>query len=169
MVCKSIRPITTLPLDVHLMAAPVDRLAQDFAKAGANIITFHPEATDHVDRTIQIIQDSGCKAGIVINPATSIGCLDWVLDKISVVLIMSVNPGFGGQEFIQGSYRKIKRVRKVIQESGREISLQVDGGINAENIKAIAKAGADSFVSGSAIFGASDYHRAIADLKQQLL
>ena len=169
MVCKSIRPITTLPLDVHLMAAPVDRLAQDFAKAGANIITFHPEATDHVDRTIQIIQDSGCKAGIVINPATSIGCLDWVLDKISVVLIMSVNPGFGGQEFIQGSYRKIKRVRKVIQESGREISLQVDGGINAENIKAIAKAGADSFVSGSAIFGASDYHRAIANLKQQLL
>ncbi len=168
LVCQAIRPHVQVPIDVHLMVKPVDRIIPDFAKAGANIITFHPEASDHVDRTLQLIRDHGCKAGLVFNPATSLDYLDHVMDKIDIILIMSVNPGFGGQSFIPQALRKIASVRKMIDESGRDIMLEVDGGIKIDNIAAAAAAGADTFVAGSAIFGQSDYKTVIDAMRLEL-
>lgn len=167
-VCKAIRPLTTLPIDVHLMVKPVDRIVPDFAQAGADIISFHPEASEHVDRTLQLIRDAGCKAGLVLNPATPISCLDHVLDKVDLVLIMSVNPGFGGQTFIPEALTKLRAVRERIDRSGRDIWLEVDGGVKVENIREIAEAGADTFVAGSAIFGAGDYAATIAAMRARL-
>ena len=157
LVCEAIRPHVQVPIDVHLMVKPVDRIIPDFAKAGATYITFHPEASEHIDRTIGLIRDSGCKAGLVFNPATPLDYLDFVIDKLDIVLVMSVNPGFGGQSFIPMALEKIRRVRERIDASGRDIRLEVDGGVKADNIGAIAAAGADTFVAGSAIFGAKDY------------
>jgi len=158
LVCEAIRPITDAIIDVHLMVKPVDRIIPDFAKAGANIITFHPEASDHIDRSLSLVRESGCKSGLVFNPATSLDYLDHVMDKIDMVLLMSVNPGFGGQKFIPETLNKLKMARKKIdaytEETGRKIWLEVDGGVNPNNIADIAKAGADTFVAGSAIFGA---------------
>jgi ribulose-phosphate 3-epimerase len=168
LVCEAIRPLTRALIDVHLMVAPVDRIIPDFAKAGANLISFHPEATGHVDRTIGLIQDSGCKAGLVLNPATPLSCLDWVLGKLDLVLVMSVNPGFGGQKFIPSALDKVREVRKRIAASGRDIWLEVDGGIKADNIKPIAQAGADTFVAGSAIFGSKDYKATISAMRRAL-
>ncbi len=166
LVCQAIRPCTTAPIDVHLMVSPVDRIVPDFAKAGANIITFHPEASDHVDRTLSLIRDQGCQAGLVFNPATPLDYMDYVMDKLDVVLLMSVNPGFGGQKFIPSTLVKARQARARLdayeKESGRRIRLEIDGGVNAQNIAEIAAAGADSFVAGSAVFGAgkdSDPHR----------
>ena len=160
LVCQAIRPVTDAMIDVHLMVKPVDRIIPDFAKAGANIITFHPEGSDHIDRSLSLVRDNGCKSGLVFNPATPLEYLDHVMDKIDMVLLMSVNPGFGGQKFIQETLNKLKTARKKIDEytekTGREIWLEVDGGVNAENITEIAKAGADTFVAGSAIFGAAN-------------
>jgi ribulose-phosphate 3-epimerase len=160
LVCEAIKPYATVPIDVHLMVKPVDRIVPDFAKAGASIISFHPEASDHVDRTISLIKDSGCKAGLVFNPATPLHHLDWVIDRLDLILIMSVNPGFGGQSFIPGVLPKIVEVRQRIKASrertGRDILLEVDGGVKADNIAQVANAGADTFVAGSAIFGAKD-------------
>jgi len=164
-VCAALRPHTTAPIDVHLMVKPVDRIVPDFAKAGATSISFHPEASEHIDRTIQLIHASGCKAGLVFNPATPLDYLDFVLDKLDIVLIMSVNPGFGGQSFIPMALEKIRRVRERIDRSGRDIRLEVDGGVKADNIGAIAAAGADTFVAGSAIFGAKDYAAEIAAMR----
>jgi len=170
MICKALRDFgIKAPIDVHLMVKPVDRLIPDFAKAGANIISFHPEATDHVDRSLQLIKDLGCKAGIVLNPATPLSCLDYIMDKVDVILLMSVNPGFGGQKFIPTTIDKIRHVRRKIIESGRDIRLEVDGGVNSENIEEIAAAGADMFVAGSAIFSQPDYKVAIDDFRAQLL
>lgn len=166
LVCEAIRPLCTVPIDVHLMVKPVDRIVPEFAKAGANIISFHPEASEHVDRTIGLIKDSGCKAGLVLNPATPLACLDHVLDKLDLVLIMSVNPGFGGQSFIPETLNKLRSVRERI--GGRDVWLEVDGGVKVENIRAIAEAGADTFVAGSAIFGTSDYTATIAAMRAQL-
>src|SRR5213593_4429949 len=157
LVCQALKPHTTVPIDVHLMVKPVDRIIPDFAKAGANIISFHPEASEHVDRTIGLIHDSGCKAGLVLNPATPLACLDHVLHKLDLVLIMSVNPGFGGQRFIPHALEKLRDARKKIDGSGRALMLEVDGGVNVSNIADIAGAGADTFVAGSAIFGSKDY------------
>ena len=168
LVCEAIRPHVEVPIDVHLMVKPVDRIVPDFAKAGANIISFHPEASEHVDRTIQLIHDSGCKAGLVFNPATPLDWLDHVIHKLDLILIMSVNPGFGGQQFIPEALRKIRAVRKRIRESGREIWLEVDGGIKVDNIADAAAAGADTFVSGSAIFGTKDYQATIAAMRARL-
>ncbi|MGB1263147.1 MAG: ribulose-phosphate 3-epimerase [Cognaticolwellia sp.] len=169
MVCKSLRDYgITAPIDVHLMVKPVDSLIPDFAKAGANIITFHPEASDHVDRTLQLIKDNGCKAGLVLNPATPLHILDFVMDKLDVILLMSVNPGFGGQSFIPTTLDKLRLVREKIDASGYDIRLQVDGGVKAENIADIAKAGADMFVAGSAIFSKPDYKVAIDEMRAQL-
>jgi ribulose-phosphate 3-epimerase len=168
LVCAALRPHVTVPLDVHLMVRPVDRLVADFAKAGANIISFHPEASDHVDRTIALIKENGCKAGLVLNPATPLSCLDHTLEKLDLVLLMSVNPGFGGQQFIASVLPKIEQTRRRIQATGKPIWLEVDGGIKADNIAQVARAGADTFVAGSAIFGAKDYGRAIADMRAQL-
>jgi len=158
LVCEAIRPITDAIIDVHLMVKPVDRIIPDFAKAGANIITFHPEASDHIDRSLSLVRESGCKSGLVFNPATSLDYLDHVMDKIDMVLLMSVNPGFGGQKFIPETLNKLKIARKKIdaytEKTGRKIWLEVDGGVNPNNIADIAKAGADTFVAGSAIFGA---------------
>jgi ribulose-phosphate 3-epimerase len=168
MVCQAIRPLVQVPIDVHLMVKPVDRIIPDFAKAGANIISFHPEASEHVDRTLQLIHDNGCKAGLVFNPATPLDYLLHVMDKIDLVLIMSVNPGFGGQSFIPHALKKISEARKLIEASGREILLEVDGGIHVDNIAAIAQAGADTFVSGSAIFSHPDYRTIISDMRKQL-
>jgi ribulose-phosphate 3-epimerase len=163
MVCKALRDFgVTAPIDVHLMVKPVDRIVPDFAKAGASLISFHPEASDHVDRTIALIKESGCQAGLVFNPATPLNWLDHVLDKLELVLIMSVNPGFGGQSFIPGVLDKIRALRERIDASGRTIRLEVDGGVKTGNIGAIAAAGADTFVAGSAIFGSSDYAATIA-------
>ena len=162
LVCEAIRPCTTAPIDVHLMVKPVDRIVPDFAKAGADIITFHPEASEHVDRTLALIRDHGCKAGLVFNPATPLTWMDHVMDKLDVVLLMSVNPGYGGQSFIPGTLDKLREARALIDASGREIRLEIDGGVNVQNIGAIAAAGADTFVAGSAVFGAgktSDPHR----------
>ena len=166
MVCEAIRPLTRAPLDVHLMVKPVDRIVPDFARAGADIITFHPEASEHIDRTLGLIRDSGCKAGLVLNPATPLHYLDHVMDKLDVILLMSVNPGFGGQAFIPHTLTKLKAVRSRIDSyttaSGRKILLEVDGGVKVDNIAEIAQAGADTFVAGSAVFGAprsSDAHR----------
>jgi ribulose-phosphate 3-epimerase len=172
MVCEAIRPLTKADIDVHLMVKPVDRIVPDFARAGANIISFHPEASDHVDRTIGVIRDSGCRAGLVLNPATSLDWLDHVLHKIDLVLIMSVNPGFAGQQFIPHALEKLAQVRRRIdqhaRETGREIWLEVDGGIKADNIAAAARAGADTFVAGSAIFESSDYKATIARMRAAL-
>ena len=158
LVCEAIRPVTDAIIDVHLMVKPVDRLIPDFANAGANIITFHPEGSDHIDRSLSLVRDSGCKSGLVFNPATPLDYLDHVMDKIDMILLMSVNPGFGGQKFIPETLNKLKIARQKIdayyEKTGRQIWLEVDGGVNANNIAEIAKAGADTFVAGSAIFGA---------------
>jgi ribulose-phosphate 3-epimerase len=168
LVCQAIRPHVQVPIDVHLMVKPVDRIIPDFAKAGADIITFHPEASEHIDRTLQLIKDNGCKAGLVFNPATPLDYLLHVMDKIDIILIMSVNPGFGGQSFIPHALRKIETARKLIDASGLDIRLEVDGGIKIDNIAAVAEAGADTFVSGSAIFGASDYQAVINRMREEL-
>ena len=174
MVCEALRKHalqadgSRVPIDVHLMVQPVDALAQAFAKAGADWISFHPDASTHVDRTLQVIRDAGCKAGLVFNPAASIDLLEWVIDKVDLVLVMSVNPGFGGQSFIDAALRKIERLRKVIDGSGRDIRLEVDGGIKVDNIRRVASAGADTFVAGSAIFGKRDYGAVIAAMRSQL-
>jgi len=168
LVCEAIRPHTSVPIDVHLMVKPVDRIVPDFAKAGASNISFHPEATEHIDRTIELIKDSGCTAGLVFNPATPLAYLDWVIDKIDLVLIMSVNPGFGGQAFIPQALAKIAEARKRIAASGRDIRLEVDGGIKVDNIADVAKAGADTFVAGSAIFGSKDYASTIRAMRDRI-
>jgi ribulose-phosphate 3-epimerase len=168
LVCEAIRPITKTVIDVHLMVRPVDRIVPDFARAGANIISFHPEASEHVDRTVGLIHEAGCKAGLVLNPATPLSCLDHVLHKLDLVLVMSVNPGFGGQQFIPHALDKLREARRRIDESGREILLEVDGGVNAGNIAAIARAGADTFVAGSAIFGSKDYGATIQRMREAL-
>jgi ribulose-phosphate 3-epimerase len=166
LVCDALRKAgVTAPIDVHLMVRPVDRLVPDFAKAGATWISFHPEATDHVDRTIELIREQGCRPGLVLNPASPLNWLDHVLDKIDLVLLMSVNPGFGGQSFIPTVLPKIRRVRELIDRCGREIRLEVDGGVKIDNIGSIAAAGADTFVAGSAIFGSRDYRATIAALR----
>jgi ribulose-phosphate 3-epimerase len=168
LVCEAIRPLTKTLIDVHLMVKPVDRIVPDFAKAGANIISFHPEASEHVDRTIGLIHDSGCKAGLVFNPATPLSWLDHTLDKIDLVLIMSVNPGFGGQKFIGSALDKLRRCRALIDASGRDVWLEVDGGVKVENIAEIGRAGADTFVAGSAIFGSKDYKATIGAMRAAL-
>ena len=167
-VCEAIRPLTQAPIDVHLMVSPVDRIVPDFAKAGANIISFHPEATNHVDRTISLIKDNGCRAGLVLNPATPLVYLDHVLEKLDLVLIMSVNPGFSGQKFIPQALKKLAAVRSRIDASGLDIWLEVDGGVKVDNIAEIARAGADTFVAGSAIFGTKDYKATIAAMRAEL-
>ena len=168
LVCEAIRPHVSVPIDVHLMVKPVDSIIPDFAKAGANIISFHPEASDHIDRTLSLIHDQGCKAGLVFNPATPLHYLEHVMDKVDLILIMSVNPGFGGQSFIGEALKKVSLVRELINASGREIMLEVDGGIKVENIAAVAMAGADTFVAGSAIFGKPDYKAIIDAMRTQL-
>ena len=168
LVCEAIRPHVDVPIDVHLMVKPVDRIIPDFAKAGANVITFHPEASEHVDRTIGLIRESGCRPGLVLNPATPVNWLDHVIEKIDMVLLMSVNPGFGGQSFIPSVLPKIAKVRELIDRSGREIRLEVDGGVKVDNIAAVAAAGADTFVAGSAIFGAKDYRATIAAMRANI-
>ena len=169
LVCEALRKHgVTAPIDVHLMVKPVDRIIPDFAKAGASLISFHPEASEHVDRTIGLIHDSGCQAGLVLNPATPLNVLDHVLDKLDLVLIMSVNPGFGGQSFIPQALDKIRLVRERIRETGRLIRLEVDGGIKIDNIGAVAEAGADAFVAGSAIFGATDYAETVRRMRDEI-
>ncbi|CAM3805906.1 ribulose-phosphate 3-epimerase [Rahnella victoriana] len=168
-ILKSLRNYgITAPIDVHLMVKPVDRLIPDFAEAGASYITFHPEASEHVDRSLQLIKSHGCKAGLVFNPATSLSYLDYVMDKLDVILLMSVNPGFGGQSFIPGTLDKLRQVRKIIDASGYDIRLEVDGGVKAENIGEIAAAGADMFVAGSAIFNQPDYRTVIDHMRSEL-
>jgi len=169
LVCAALKPHTRMPIDVHLMVKPVDRIIPEFAKAGASIISFHPEASEHVDRTIGLIREQGCKVGLVLNPATPLSCLDHTLDKLDLVLLMSVNPGFGGQQFIRAVLPKIAEVRKRIERLGRDIWLEVDGGVKADNIAEIAAAGADTFVAGSAIFGAKDYAATIRDMRARLV
>ena len=174
MICQALKKHSVradgvaVPIDVHLMVKPVDALAQAFAKAGADLISFHPDASMHVDRTLQLIKAEGCKAGLVFNPAAPIDVLEWVIDKVDLVLVMSVNPGFGGQSFIPSALRKIEKLRKVIDACGRDIRLEVDGGIKADNIRAAADAGADTFVAGSAIFGQKNYAEAIAQMRAAL-
>ena len=168
LVCEALRPHTAVPIDVHLMVKPVDRIIPDFAAAGADIISFHPEASEHIDRTIGLIKEHGCKAGLVFNPATPLDYLDYVLDKLDLVLIMSVNPGFGGQTFIPGALDKLRAVRERIAQSGRDIWLEVDGGVNVDNIAEIARAGADTFVAGSAIFKSTDYKATIQKMRDEL-
>ena len=172
MVCAALKPYATMPVDVHLMVEPVDDLIHAFAKAGANIITFHPEASRHVDRSLGLIKEYGCQAGLVLNPATPVNILENVLDKLDMVLLMSVNPGFGGQSFILNTLVKIRKVREMLDEyerqSGRHIALEVDGGVKTDNIAEIAAAGADTFVAGSAIFGKPDYKAVIDEMRQQL-
>jgi ribulose-phosphate 3-epimerase len=168
LVCEAIRPFTQALIDVHLMVRPVDRIVPDFAKAGANIISFHPEASEHVDRTIALIRDHGCKAGLVLNPATPLSFLDHVIDKLDLILVMSVNPGFGGQKFIPQALRKLAAVRSRIEAAGRDIWLEVDGGVKVDNIAEAARAGADTFVSGSAIFGTRDYKATISAMRAEL-
>lgn len=168
LVCEAIRPLCTVPIDVHLMVKPVDRIVPDFAKAGARIISFHPEASEHVDRTLGLIRDQGCMAGLVFNPATPLVYLDHVMDKVDLILLMSVNPGFGGQSFIASTLPKIAQARRRIEASGRDIWLEVDGGVKADNVAAIARAGADTFVAGSAVFGEKDRARAIGRMREEL-
>jgi ribulose-phosphate 3-epimerase len=169
MVLKALRDYgISAPIDVHLMVKPVDRIAPDFAKAGASLISFHPEASEHIDRTLGLIRESGCQAGLVFNPATPLDHLDYVMDKLDMILVMSVNPGFGGQKFIPGTLDKLRQVRARIEASGREIRLEVDGGVTAQNIGAIAAAGADTFVAGSAIFHASDYGAEIGAMRKAI-
>ena len=166
LVCEALRKHgVTAPIDVHLMVKPVDRIVPDFAKAGASLISFHPEASEHIDRTLGLIRDSGCKTGLVFNPATSLSYLDYVLDKLDLVLIMSVNPGFGGQSFIGAALDKLRRAREIIDRSGRPIRLEVDGGVKVDNAAEIAKAGADTFVAGSAIFGQKDYRAVVGAMR----
>ncbi|MFM8343841.1 MAG: ribulose-phosphate 3-epimerase [Betaproteobacteria bacterium] len=175
MVCEALRPHavkadgTRAPIDVHLMVQPVDALAQAFAKAGADLISFHPDASAHVDRTLQLIKAAGCQAGLTFNPAMPLDVLEWVLDKVDLVLLMSVNPGFGGQSFIDSALRKCEKVRRLIETSGRDIRLEVDGGIKVDNIRRVADAGADTFVAGSAIFGQPDYKAVIQAMRAQLV
>jgi len=169
MVCKALRKYgTTAAIDVHLMVEPVDRIIGDFIDAGATYITFHPEATKHIDRSVELIRDGGCKAGLVFNPATPLHHLDYILDKLDMVLLMSVNPGFGGQKFIPATLAKLTQVRKIIDNSGKKIRLEVDGGVTEKNIAEIAKAGADTFVAGSAIFGKPDYKAVIDQMRAAL-
>ncbi len=168
LVCEAIRPHCSIPIDVHLMVKPVDRIIPDFAKAGAAIISFHPEASEHIDRTLGLIRDQGCKAGLVFNPATPLAHLDHVMDKVDLILLMSVNPGFGGQSFIASALPKIAEVRRRIEASGRDIWLEVDGGVKADNIAEIARRGADTFVAGSAVFGAKDRGEAIRRMRAEL-
>ena len=174
MVCQALRKHavkadgTAVPIDVHLMVQPVDALAQAFAKSGADIITFHPDASTHVDRTLQLIKAEGCQAGLVFNPASPLEVLEWVIDKVDVVLLMSVNPGFGGQSFIDSTLRKAEKVRKIIDASGRDIRLEIDGGVKVDNIRRIADAGADTFVAGSAIFSRPDYKAVIDAMRTEL-
>jgi ribulose-phosphate 3-epimerase len=168
LVCAALRPHVNLPLDVHLMVEPVDRLVPEFARAGASIISFHPEASVHVDRTLALIREHGCKAGLVLNPATPLSYLDYTLEKLDLVLVMSVNPGFGGQQFIPSVLPKIAEVRKRIDACGKDILLEVDGGIKTDNIAQVARAGADTFVAGSAIFGPGDYARTIREMRERL-
>ncbi len=169
MVCKALRSHgVTAPIDVHLMVSPVDRLIEDFAAAGASYITFHPDASIHVDRSLQMIRDAGCKAGLVFNPAASLEPLRYVMDRVDMVLLMSVNPGFGGQSFIRSALDKLREARALIDESGLDIRLEIDGGVSAKNIREIAEAGADTFVAGSAIFNAPDYAEVIAAMRAQL-
>jgi ribulose-phosphate 3-epimerase len=168
LVCAALKPLVRMPIDVHLMVKPVDRIIPEFAKAGAAIISFHPEASAHVDRTIGLIKEQGCKAGLVLNPATPLDCLDYTLEKLDLVLLMSVNPGFGGQQFIRSVLPKIAEVRKRIQRLGRDVWLEVDGGVKTDNIAEIAAAGADTFVAGSAIFGAKDYAATLRDMRARL-
>jgi len=169
MVCKALRQHgVTAPIDVHLMVSPVDRMIGEFADAGATYITFHPEASDHIDRSLELIKNAGCKAGLVFNPATPLSYLDYVMDKMDMILLMSVNPGFGGQKFIPNTLNKIRDLRQRITESGRDIRLEVDGGIGINNIAEVAAAGADTFVAGSAIFGSDDYARTIAEMRAAL-
>jgi|TARA_Y100000814_G_scaffold288714_2_gene260588 ribulose-phosphate 3-epimerase len=170
MVCQALRDYgVTAPIDVHLMVKPVDRIIGDFLDAGASYITFHPEATEHIDRSLELIRSGGARCGLVFNPATSLSYLDYVLDKIDIVLIMSVNPGFGGQQFIPASLDKLKEVRKIIDQSGRDIRLEIDGGVKIENIGDICAAGADTFVAGSAIFNADEYAATIAAMRSKLV
>tara|TARA_A100001391_G_scaffold146973_1_gene104450 strand:+ start:25846 stop:26514 length:669 start_codon:yes stop_codon:yes gene_type:complete len=170
MVCKALRQHgITAPIDVHLMVSPVDDLIGMFADAGASMITFHPEASRHVDRSLQLIRDAGCQAGLVLNPATGPECLEYVMDKLDMILLMSVNPGFGGQKFIPGTLQKIERVRRLIDDSGRDIRLEVDGGVSESNIGEVAAAGADTFVAGSAIFGKDDYRAVIEAMRARLV
>ncbi|HSG76541.1 MAG TPA: ribulose-phosphate 3-epimerase [Burkholderiales bacterium] len=168
LVCAALKPHVRLPIDVHLMVKPVDRIIPEFARAGASIISFHPEATEHVDRTVGLIKELGCRAGLVLNPATPLGCLDHTLDKLDLVLLMSVNPGFGGQQFIRSVLPKIAEVRRRIERLGREVWLEVDGGVKTDNIAEIAAAGADTFVAGSAIFGAKDYAATIREMRRRV-
>ncbi len=169
LVCEALRKHgVTAPIDVHLMVKPVDRIVPDFARAGASLISFHPEASEHVDRTLQLIRDHGCQAGLVFNPATPLSCLDYVLDRIDLILIMSVNPGFGGQSFIPSALEKLRRARQLIDRSGRDIRLQIDGGVKVDNIAEIARAGADTFVAGSAIFNAADYADVIGRMRAEV-
>ena len=169
LVCEALRKHgVTAPIDVHLMVKPVDRIVPDFAQAGASLISFHPEASEHVDRTLQLIKSHGCQAGLVFNPATSLSYLDYVLDKIDLILIMSVNPGFGGQSFIPAALEKLRRARELIDRSGRSIRLEVDGGVKVDNIAQIAQAGADTFVAGSAIFGHQDYRSVITAMREAI-
>ncbi|MEQ1805475.1 MAG: ribulose-phosphate 3-epimerase [Burkholderiaceae bacterium] len=175
MVCAALKPHavrddgTKVPIDVHLMVQPVDELAASFAQVGADLISFHPDASTHVDRSLQLIKAAGCRTGLVFNPAAPLSVLEWTLDKLDLVLVMSVNPGFGGQSFIPGAMKKIEQVRRLIERSGRDIRLEVDGGINADNIRSVADAGADTFVAGSAVFGKSDYRSAIGALRERLV
>jgi ribulose-phosphate 3-epimerase len=172
LVCQAIRPHTKAPIDVHLMVKPVDRIIPDFAKAGANIITFHPEASEHIDRSLALIREAGCQAGLVFNPATSLDYMDHVMDKLDVVLLMSVNPGFGGQSFIPATLPKLRTAREKIDRytaaTGRKIRLEIDGGVKIDNIGEIARAGADAFVAGSAIFNTADYAATIAAMRGEL-
>lgn len=168
-VCNALRDYgITAPIDVHLMVKPVDRIIPDFAKAGASMITFHVEASDHVDRTLQLIKEHGCKAGVVLNPATPLAHLEFIMDKVDLILLMSVNPGFGGQSFIPHTLDKLRAVRKMIDESGRDIRLEIDGGVKVDNIREIAEAGADMFVAGSAIFSQPDYKQVIDQMRTEL-
>ncbi|ELP5729190.1 ribulose-phosphate 3-epimerase [Vibrio vulnificus] len=168
-VCKALRDYgITAPIDVHLMVKPVERIIPDFAKAGASMITFHIEASEHVDRTLQLIKEHGCKAGVVLNPATPLAHLEFIMDKVDLILLMSVNPGFGGQSFIPHTLDKLRAVRKMIDATGRDIRLEIDGGVKVENIREIAEAGADMFVAGSAIFGQPDYKAVIDEMRAEL-
>ncbi|HUO80614.1 MAG TPA: ribulose-phosphate 3-epimerase [Steroidobacteraceae bacterium] len=169
LVCEALRKRgISAPIDVHLMVRPVDRIVPDFAAAGASWITFHPEASEHVDRTLGLIREHGCRPGLVLNPATPLNCLDHVMDKVDMILLMSVNPGFGGQKFIPGALAKLAAVRERIRAAGREIRLEIDGGVKVDNIGAIARAGADTFVAGSAIFGAKDYAATIRRMREEI-
>ena len=169
LICDALRKHgVTAPIDVHLMVKPVDRIIPDFAKAGATYITFHPEASEHVDRSLALVRDSGCKSGLVFNPATPLDYLKYVLDKVDMVLLMSVNPGFGGQKFIPATLDKLREARRIIDESGYDVRLEIDGGVKVDNIREIAEAGADTFVAGSAIFGTDDYHATVKAMRDEL-